>query len=82
MNYRVNYRVEDLLKDNEFICYALNIPSEAASQWENLLKEYSALAKEAEIAKAILLGEDETYMLPTEENEELKKRLFQTLEIA
>ena len=81
MNSKVNYKVEDFLRDDEFICYALNVSSEAYMKWEGLLKEYSNLVKEAEQAKAILTGEDTTYTMDSAENNELKKRLFASLSI-
>ena len=79
MNSKINYKVEDFLRDDEFICYALNISSEADMKWEGLLKECSSLAKEAELAKAILRGEDMTYTLSPEENSELKSRVFERI---
>lgn len=79
MNSKVNYKVEDFLRDDEFICYALNISSEADMKWESLLKEYSILAKEAEQAKAILLGEDIKYTLSQDESDELKQRIFSSI---
>lgn len=79
MNSKINYKVEDFLRDDEFICYALNISSEADMKWESLLKEYSILAKEAEQAKAILTGGDMTYTLGPEESNKLKARIFDSI---
>lgn len=79
MNSKINYKVEDFLRDDEFICYALNISSEAYMKWESLLKEYSDLANEAEKAKAILTGEDMEYTLDPEENDLLKRDIFASL---
>ncbi|NDV82014.1 hypothetical protein [Bacteroides sp. 51] len=78
MNSKINYKVEDFLRDDEFICYALNISSEAYMKWEGLLKEYSMLANEAEKAKAILTGEDMVYTLEPQEKEELKARILES----
>lgn len=79
MNSEINYKVEDFLRDDEFICYALNISSGAYIKWESLLKEYSELTDEAEKAKAILTGEDMAYALSSEENEELKTRILKNV---
>ena len=81
MNSKINYKVEDFLRDDEFICYALNISSEAYMKWESLLKEYSTLADEAEKARAILTGEDMEYTLSQEESNELKEQIFSSISI-
>ena len=82
MNSKINYKVEDFLRDDEFICYALNISSEAYMKWDGLLKEYSTLANEAGKAIAILTGEDMEYTLSQEESEELKKQIFSSISIS
>lgn len=79
VNSKINYKVEDFLRDDEFICYALNISSEAYMKWEGLLKEYSVLADEAEQARRILTGEDMEFRLEEEETEALKKRILSTI---
>lgn len=81
MNSKINYKVEDFLRDDEFICYALNIPSETNMKWEGLLREYSALADESKKAKAILTGEDMAYTFAPEESDKLKRRIFASLAI-
>lgn len=79
VNSKINYKVEDFLRDDEFICYALNISSEAYMKWESLLKEYSVLAAEAEQAKRILTGEDMEFQLEQGESEELKNRILSSI---
>ena len=79
MNSKVNYKVEDFLRDDEFICYALNISSEANMKWESLLKEYSILANEAEKAKTILTGKVMEYTLSQDESDGLKRRIFSSI---
>jgi hypothetical protein len=81
VNSKINYKVEDFLRDDEFICYALNIPSEAYLKWESLLRECSALTNKTEKAKAILTGEDMVYTIEPEESNELKKSIFASLSI-
>lgn len=79
MNSKINYKVEDFLRDDEFICYALNISSEAYTKWESFLREYSILVSEAEKAKAILTGEDIEYTLSQKENDELKRQIMSSV---
>ena len=79
MNFKINYKVEDFLRDDEFICCALNTSSEAYMKWERLLKRYSGSANETEKAKAILTGEDMMYTLDPEESDRLKGRIFASL---
>lgn len=76
MNLRVDYKVEDLLMDDSFICYILDVSSEVASDWEMLLKKYPELAKKAEQARLILTGEDQTYQLSSVEIELWKQELL------
>ena len=84
MNFKGNYKVKDCLRDNGFVCYALNISSEAGTEWESLLKEYSnsALADEAKKAKEILTGECMTHTLEPEECEKLKRSILASLHLA
>lgn len=79
MNLRVEYKVEDFLKDESFICYILDVSSEAASEWENLLREYPELARKAAQAKAILTGEDTTYQLSCDEIVLWKQQLMDSI---
>jgi hypothetical protein len=81
VNSKINYKVEDFLRDDEFICCALNISSEAYTKWESLLKKYSGSTNEAEKAKAILTGESMMYTLEPEESDKLKRSIFASLAI-
>jgi hypothetical protein len=79
VNYKINNKVEDFLRDDGFICYALNSSSEADPERESLLRNCFAQANEAEKAKAILTGEDMTYALEPEECEKLKRKIMATI---
>lgn len=83
MNTRKVYnKVEDFLKDDDFIKYVLDVAPESASFWEKLLKGHAELLKVFEEAKSVILasGDMEERMSPFEKNE-LKQRVFTTLEI-
>lgn len=79
MNSKINYKVEDFLRDDEFICYVLNVSSEVGMIREDLLKKYSALTNEAEKARSILTGEDMEYSLSKRESGELLSRIFSSV---
>ena len=79
---KVYSKVEDFLKDDDFIKYVLDVAPETASHWRELLKEHTEQLKVFEEAKKVLLVSEETMegMAPSEEKE-LKHRIFTTLEI-
>lgn len=75
-------KVEDFLKDDQFIKYVLNEAPESALYWKEILGEHSELLKVFEEAKFILLApEDVKIDLESSEKDELKQRIFATLEI-
>lgn len=81
MNSRLDYKVEDLLKDDTFICYILDVSSETDSNWSCFLKNHPELAKKAQEAKSVLLGCEPEYRLPADELEQLKRRIFDSVGI-
>ena len=75
-------KVEDFLKDDDFIKYVLDDAPESAFHWDKLLKEHAELLKVFEEAKNVLLVSDETMEVMTlSEERKLKHRIFTTLEI-
>lgn len=52
---KVYSKVEDFLKDDDFIKYVLDDAPESAFHWDKLLKEHAELLKVFEEAKNILL---------------------------
>lgn len=79
---KVYSKVEDFLKDDNFIKYVLNDAPEMAAHWSSLLQEHAELLKAFEEAKKVLLAVEGAMevMTPSEEKE-LKQRIFTTLEI-
>lgn len=79
---KVYSKVEDFLKDDDFIKYVLDAAPKTASPWSKLLKEHAELLKVFEKAKEVLLASEEMMevMTPSEERK-LKHRIFTTLEI-
>ena len=79
---KVYSKVEDFLKDDDFIKYVLDVAPETASHWSKLLKEHAELLKVFEEAKSVLVVSEEIMevMTPSEEKV-LKHRIFTTLEI-
>ncbi|MCD7926723.1 hypothetical protein [Bacteroidaceae bacterium] len=79
---KVYNRVEDFLKDDDFIKYVLDAAPETASHWEELLEEHTEQLKVFEEAKMVLLAsENMEYMMSPSEQGELKQRIFATLNI-
>ena len=75
-------KVEDFLKDDDFIKYVLDDAPESAFHWDKLLKEHAELLKVFEEAKNVLLVSDEAMEVMTlSEERKLKHRIFTTLEI-
>ncbi len=75
-------KVEDFLKDDDFIKYVLDDAPESAFHWNKLLKEHAELLKVFEEAKNVLLVSDEAMEVMTlSEERKLKHRIFTTLEI-
>lgn len=75
-------KVEDFLKDDDFIKYVLDDAPESAFHWDKLLKEHAELLKVFEEAKNVLLVSDNMKQAMLEyEKSELKQRIFTTLEI-
>ncbi|MCD8166874.1 MAG: hypothetical protein LUE93_12625 [Bacteroides sp.] len=78
----IHYKVEDFLKDNDFISYVFERTGEAVSRWETLFKMHPYLEERATEAMAILLAlEDVVTDLVPPEIAELKERIFKTLKI-
>lgn len=75
-------KVEDFLKDDDFIKYVLGDAPETAARWEELIREHAELLEVLEEAKEVLLAPVELMdvMEPSEEKE-LKHRIFATLEL-
>ena len=79
---KVYSKVEDFLKDDDFIKYVLDDAPEMAFHWDKLLKEHAELLKVFEEAKNVLLVSDNMKQAMLEyEKSELKQRIFTTLEI-
>ena len=79
---KVYSKVEDFLKDDDFIKYVLDDAPESAFHWDKLLKEHAELLKVFEEAKNVLLVSDEAMEVMTlSEERKLKHRIFTTLEI-
>lgn len=79
VNSKLEYKVEDFLRDDKFVSYALNISSEARTDRESLPEEYDKPTGNAALAMAILNGEDTTYCLTSRESEDLKQRILNTI---
>ncbi|NDW12256.1 hypothetical protein D0T50_05050 [Bacteroides sp. 214] len=75
---RQKNRVTDLLKDDDFIAYALRISSETDPQCP--LNGSCTLNEEAQQAKRILTGEDQTYRLSSIEKSQLKESILKSIE--
>ncbi len=58
-------KVEDFLKDDDFIKYVLDDAPESAFHWDKLLKEHAELLKVFEEAKNVLLVSDEAMEVMT-----------------
>lgn len=70
-------KVEDFLKDDDFIKYVLDDAPEMAFHWDKLLKEHAELLKVFEEAKNVLLVSDEAMEVMTlSEERKLKHRIF------
>ena len=79
---KVYNKVEDFLKDDEFIQYVLAEAPEQALPWEALLKEHPELLKIFEEAKSVLLApEDIEVEMTLFEKDALKQSIFADLEI-
>lgn len=79
---KVYSKVEDFLKDDDFIKYVLDDAPEMAFHWDKLLKGHAELLKVFEEAKNVLLVSDNMKQAMLEyEKSELKQRIFTTLEI-
>lgn len=79
---KVYSKVEDFLMDDDFIKYVLDMSPELAFRWESLLRRQSELFGIYEEAKAVLLAPADVGISMTQaENEDLKRRIFTTLEI-
>lgn len=75
IRFMIKYRVEDFLKDNNFICYVFGVFTPKHNQIEDLLKQHPALLAEAQKAADILWGIDQTFCLDDTEVVDLKQRL-------
>ena len=78
---KVYSKVEDFLKDDDFIKYVLDDAPESAFHWDKLLKEHAELLKVFEEAKNVLLVSDEAMEVMTlSEERKLKidKRIGRT----
>ena len=62
---KVYSKVEDFLKDDDFIKYVLDDAPESAFHWDKLLKEHAELLKVFEEAKNVLLVSDEAMEVMT-----------------
>lgn len=79
---KVYNKVEDFLKDDEFIQYVLTEAPEQPLPWEALLKERPELLKVFEEAKSVLLApEDIEVEMTLFEKDALKQSIFADLEI-
>ena len=79
---KVYKRVEDFLKDDDFIRYVPDAAPEIPSCWKKFLEEHTELLKVFEEARSVLLASEETTeLLSLPEKEELKQRIFMTLRI-
>ena len=68
-------KVEDFLKDDDFIKYVLDDAPESAFHWDKLLKEH------AELLKVLLVSDEAMEVMTLSEERKLKHRIFTTLEI-
>lgn len=79
---KVYSKVEDFLKDDEFIKYVLDAAPELASRWSELLKGHAELLKVFKEARSVILASEETEEKMTlVEERKLKQRIFTTLNI-
>lgn len=73
-------KVEDFLKDDDFIDYVLNVAPETSSPWEIFLGQHSVHNQYAQEAKAILLAPvDVLCGFSTAETSELKDKIQASL---
>lgn len=79
---KVYSKVEDFLKDDEFIKYVLDAAPKSASHWSELLKGRAELLKVFREARSVILEleeiEEEMTLM---EKRKLKQRIFTTLNI-
>lgn len=79
---KVYKRVEDFLKDDNFIRYVPDAAPEIPSCWKKFLGEHTELLTVFEEARSVLSASEETTeLLSPPEKEELKQRIFMTLKI-
>lgn len=79
---KVYSKVEDFLKDDEFIKYVLDAAPKSASRWSELLRERAELLKIFKEARSFLLSSEEIKEgMTLAEKRKLKQRIFTTLNI-
>lgn len=79
---KVYSKVEDFLKDDEFIKYVLDAAPESASHWSELLKGRAELLKVFREARSVILDLEEIEEgMTLMEKRKLKQRIFTTLNI-
>lgn len=79
---KVYSKVEDFLKDDEFIKYVLDAAPELASRWSELLKGHAELLKVFREARSVILDLEEIEEgMTLMEKRKLKQRIFTTLNI-
>lgn len=78
---KVYSKVEDFLKDDEFIKYVLDDAPESASHWSELWKGHAELLNIFKEARSVILDSEEIEEMTLMEKRDLKQRIFTTLNI-
>lgn len=78
---KVYSKVEDFLKDDEFIKYVLDAAPESASRWSELWKGHAELLNIFKEARSVILDSEEKEEMTLMEKRDLKQRIFTTLNI-
>lgn len=78
---KVYSKVEDFLKDDEFIKYVLDAAPESASRWSELWKGHAELLNIFKEARSVILDSEEIEEMTLMEKRDLKQRIFTTLNI-
>jgi len=75
------YDVTDFLVNESFLDYVINKSDTAVDYWERTLRDDPKLADIAETAKKIILFENkDKSCLQQDESEDLKKRIFYSIQ--
>ena len=81
MDRRVNYNIDDYLKDDNFILAIVGSDFDKIAELEEFMRLCPQQRRVIEMAKGILLDLPETSDLTSEESSSLKQSIFKVIEI-